>query len=344
MPWTPPQIRSVGYVIKKVDDWDVIVTDLQYLKNVLDGTEGQDVTFAQKVVVTQGLTSRPYVVETGWPASGDLTLRASSGSCYVMSPGTGTVYLLGNAYYTGTNWLRLQNANRAAMVSVFDGSVQFRQAPAGTGPITWSTVLTTYPSGGVAIGTAPTDPGQNNLQVQGGLTVGTNATSNVPVKLFETVLASAQSPVFFTSIPQTYRHLQLVVSARLTASISDAPVWIQLNYDTGSNYCFQSLTVVGSSVSGATSGATTRIGIGRAAGATSLPYYRGVMTATLFHYTQAAVKLVESTNTLATAATSMSSGQYYGLWANTSAITSITIFPDSAQFLADSMFTLYGLP
>jgi hypothetical protein len=68
------------------------------------------------------------------------------------------------------------------------------------------------------------------------------------------------------------------------------------------------------------------------------------MTATLFHYTQSAVKLVASTNTLATAATGMASGQYYGLWANTSAITSITIFPDSNQFTADSVFTLYGLP
>jgi hypothetical protein len=344
MPWTPPQIRPVGYIIKKADDWDVIVTDLQYLKNILDGTEGQDVTLAQKLVVTQGLTTRPYVVETGWPGTGALTLRASSGSCFVISPGTGTVYLLGNAYFSGTDWLRLQNANRAAMVSVFDGFVQFRQAPSGTGPITWATVLTTYPSGGVAIGNAPTDPGQNNVMVQGGLTVGTNATSNVPVKLFETVLASAQSPVSFTSIPQTYRHLQLVVSARLNASVTDAPVSIQLNGDTGANYAFQSLTVAGSSVAGATYGTATRIGIGRAAGASAPANYRGAMTATLFHYTQAAHKLVESTNTLATSTTAMTSGQYYGLWANTSAITSITIFPDSNQFVADSVFTLYGLP
>jgi hypothetical protein len=344
MPWTPPQIRPVGYIIKKADDWDVIVTDLQYLKNVLDGTEGQDVTFAQRFVVTQGLTTPPFVFEAGWPSSGALTLRARAGSCFVISPGTESVYVLGNAYYNGTDWLRLQTANRAAMVSVFDGFVQFRQAPSGTGPITWATVLTTYPSGGVAIGTAPTDPGQNNLRVQGGLTVGTNATSNVPVKVFETVLASAQSPVSFSSIPQTYRHLQLVVSARITASVTDAPVWIQLNNDTGSNYSFQSITVVGSNVIGGSTSATTRIAIGRAAGTTAPANYRGAMTATVFHYTQSAVKLVASSNTLATSATSLASGEYYGLWANTSAITSITIFPDSNQFAADSVFTLYGLP
>lgn len=50
MPWTDPVKRAVGYVIKKIEDWDVIVDDLLYLK----GKGGTKVTIENSLEVNPG--------------------------------------------------------------------------------------------------------------------------------------------------------------------------------------------------------------------------------------------------------------------------------------------------
>ncbi len=50
------------------------------------------------------------------------------------------------------------------------------------------------------------------------------------------VLASAQATIDFTSIPATYSHLLLVAKLRSTSAVTNGPVRLRFNADTGNNY------------------------------------------------------------------------------------------------------------
>jgi hypothetical protein len=157
-----------------------------------------------------------------------------------------------------------------------------------------------------------------------------------------TVGAGGSSTISFTSIPSTYKHLQLRVLNQWSAN--DRSALIRFNSDSGSNYSYHWLTGDGSS---ATASAGTS--------ATVIEYMYNFGSGYSSSYFGASVlDILDYANTNKYKTTRALSGFDYngsgrvqfqsGSWRNSgSAISSITITTQSGTFLEKSSFALYGI-
>jgi len=152
--------------------------------------------------------------------------------------------------------------------------------------------------------------------------------------------------ITFSSIPQTYKHLQVRAVIRSTEAGSGTNYYTNLNGDSGSNYAAHRLQGDGTSATAA--GAATQTGIftGRAPGGGTTT---GTMAALIFdihdyasttkYKTVRQLSGQDSNNTYAGLISLRS-----GLWQSTSAVTSITFTIDSpANFSTSTTFALYGM-
>jgi hypothetical protein len=160
-----------------------------------------------------------------------------------------------------------------------------------------------------------------------------------------TTLSTSTATVTFSSIPQTYTHLQLRIFGQ-SADIGGAfNVKTRFNSDTGNNYALHRLIGDGSS-------ATT-------AGVASTGFARlGVLNSSDFTnvFSANVADILDYTNTNKYT-TTRSLGGYTGgtggaigfvmyhssLWLNTAAITSIELTTDTGNFSQYSSFALYGI-
>lgn len=156
-----------------------------------------------------------------------------------------------------------------------------------------------------------------------------------------TVGAGGQSTISFTSIPSTYKHLQ-IRSSLLTAS-SGQVIKIQFNGDTSSVYAEHSLS--GNGTSAAADAVTSLSGgviFGRVVGA-STTYPTGIITDILDYTSTSKNKVIRSLGGF----DANGSGEINlvsSLWPSTSAITSISLSTFSgANFAQYSSFALYGI-
>jgi hypothetical protein len=162
----------------------------------------------------------------------------------------------------------------------------------------------------------------------------------------QVVLGAAAANITFTAIPQTYRHLLLVLSGRSDAAVAATPVHIRLNGDTGANYDTQRMNAAGTALAAVEFLAATAGFVGAVPGASAtagmagitrilLPDYRG--TARLKTWT---AEGGESQGT--------GTGQTFlrhdrGQWRSAVAITDVGVYPASGNFAAATVATLYGL-
>jgi hypothetical protein len=158
-----------------------------------------------------------------------------------------------------------------------------------------------------------------------------------------TVGAGGQTTISFTSIPSTYKHLQLRVFARTnrTPSATD-PMDVTINSDTGSSYAWHALYGGGS-----TAGA---VGLG----SQSRMYLSSMGSGSLGNYGVTIVDFLDYANTskyktmrALSGTDANGSGSIYlesDLWTSTSAITRLDLVSQSAStFLQYSSFALYGI-
>ena len=166
-----------------------------------------------------------------------------------------------------------------------------------------------------------------------------------------TVGSGGSSFAEFTSIPSTYKHLQIRMFSRYTGyQNSGAPVYLQFNSDTGSNYSlhrllgYANLSETGISASAAAN--QTYMQAGYTTGGSTTTNMFSIQTTDILEYA--------NTNTYKTIRTLngydsntdtgyRSAGIYSGSWRSTSAITSIKIFPDTDSWAQYSSFALYGI-
>ena len=99
----------------------------------------------------------------------------------------------------------------------------------------------TGPAGSPGGATGPTGPvgptGPNGSIGATGATGPTGPSAGGAVSLIQSlVLASPGAGFLFTSIPQTFNHLHLVIEGRSTASEENGNIFIELNGDGGANY------------------------------------------------------------------------------------------------------------
>jgi hypothetical protein len=158
---------------------------------------------------------------------------------------------------------------------------------------------------------------------------------NAMVALANLTLGSPAATVTFGSIPSTYRDLRLVVNVINTASSNQTN--IQLNADTGANYT--RVIMAGQAATGATSASASGTSIVCMGWSAPDASARTLLTAD-FMDSSASDKhktvLLRSNHLNEVDAVA-------ARWANTSAITSIKLYPDSSTFAAGSTFALYGI-
>ena len=158
--------------------------------------------------------------------------------------------------------------------------------------------------------------------------------------------SAGAASVTFSSIPQTFKHLQVRCTVRDTYTGTGTPsLGTRFNGDSSASYTYHALYGTGSSAVGTgATGYTYSYGMNSAGdGATASVYNANVMD--ILDYTS--TNKYKTTRTLSgvdynTASYSSYAGLYTTLWLNTAAITSIAIYPNvlHKQY---STFALYGV-
>jgi hypothetical protein len=150
--------------------------------------------------------------------------------------------------------------------------------------------------------------------------------------------------VTFSSIPSTYKHLQIRAIGRSDHAGSNVQLAMRFNSDTASNYSTHNALGIGSG-SGSTTGTanTNYIEVGQMAGATLTTSSYGVTIVDILDY--------QNTNKFK-ASRSLSgfdgngSGQVLlssGAWRSTSAVTTISLIAGAGNWTTPSSFALYGI-
>ena len=159
-----------------------------------------------------------------------------------------------------------------------------------------------------------------------------------------TVGSGGTGTITFSSIPSTYKHLQLRMIARCGSTASGGNyVNMRFNGDSGSNYSYHALLGDGSSATAAGLASQNTVYLQRIANNNDTSGVNGALIVDLLDYTD--------TNKYSTvrnlgAYDGNGSGRIYltsSVWMNTAAISSIVLTPESSTFNQYSSFALYGI-
>jgi len=154
------------------------------------------------------------------------------------------------------------------------------------------------------------------------------------------VLSSSASSVTFSSIPQTYKHLQVRLISQNDNSAS-TNAFLRINSDSGSNYAWHYLSANGSSVSSSAAASQSSVLFNSQSNGTANAFGSSVID--VLDYSAI------TKNKTVRIATSRSApfnniGLWSGLWADTSAVTALSFAnTNSTSFVAGSRFSLYGI-
>jgi hypothetical protein len=174
--------------------------------------------------------------------------------------------------------------------------------------------------------------------VLGSLSSGVAVSTSSYESIATVTATGGETQLNFTSIPATYKHLQIRGISRLSAQNYLA---MQVNTDSGTNYARHQLSANGSTVSAYGSITPSQIVfIGSSPSAAST---FGVLIINLIDYANTATyKTIRSFNGYDT----NGAGEVYltsGLWRSTAAITGISLNANSGTYEAGSTFALYGI-
>jgi hypothetical protein len=158
----------------------------------------------------------------------------------------------------------------------------------------------------------------------------------------------SETSITFSSIPSTYKHLQIRNIAKSTNTADGTlSVEVRFNGDTGSNYAYHELRGDGTSASTNAGATQTKIIVFNASLRESVSTSTfGVSLIDIHDYASTTKnKTVRSFSGMnknqGTQDDRISLGS--GLWMNTAAITSITLISTVSAFKAGSTFALYGM-
>lgn len=161
-----------------------------------------------------------------------------------------------------------------------------------------------------------------------------------------TVGSGGSSSISFTSIPSTYKHLQVRMLSRSTRGAATADAWFQINSDTGNNYAHHDLNGNGTSASAGANSGTTNIyfcyPIANIPASSATSGIFGTQVLDIHDY--ASTSKYKTTRMLGGFDANGSGSVYLssGLWQSTSAITSLTFY-NTSNWAQDTKFALYGI-
>lgn len=156
------------------------------------------------------------------------------------------------------------------------------------------------------------------------------------------VLASTATSVTFSSIPSTFKHLQVRYVVRQSTTGTIATTW-NFNGDSGANYAWHRMYGNGGSVGSDGTNAANQILSMTGPGGTDASGIFLVGIADILDYGSTAKNktiryATGSKNTSTTNFVALTSG----LWTSTAAVTSMTLGALSGSFAIGSRFSLYG--
>lgn len=156
-------------------------------------------------------------------------------------------------------------------------------------------------------------------------------------------LGSAQASLTFSSIPQTFTDLYLLVSARLSSTNSEG-LFVEFNGST-SGYSARDLYGTGSSAASSVNpyGITSKLFIGSQASSAQTSSTFNNTSVYIPNYTSSNAKSVSTENVMETNATATNMDVLAGLWTGTAAITSIVITSNNGNLVQYTSATLYGI-
>jgi len=162
-------------------------------------------------------------------------------------------------------------------------------------------------------------------------------------KIEEVTLSSSQASVTLGNggtIPQGYKTLKLIVSARSDASAVGVNMQLRPN---GSTANLSDRYLDGNGATAASGSEATVLWCGNATAATATANTFANDEITIPNYAGSTNKPVSIDSVTENNATTAYQDLIAGLWSNTAAITSLTVVSASGSFVSGSTFTLYGL-
>lgn len=157
-----------------------------------------------------------------------------------------------------------------------------------------------------------------------------------------TLLSGSQSSITFSSIPSTYKHLQIRMTTRADSGGTSSVFYVRLNSDTGSNYSRHWLRGDGSTVSANAGSGETQAWLGYTTSSGDAANIFSPHVMDILDYAS-----TNKNKTIRHLSGAIGSFLQVGLWSagwyNTAAVTSVTIFPTSNNFVSGSRFSLYGI-
>jgi hypothetical protein len=159
------------------------------------------------------------------------------------------------------------------------------------------------------------------------------------------------STVTFTSIPQTYTHLQLrgLVRVQSSGGVDGDNIKIQFNSDTATNYSRHGLVGSGTAATSFGAASASFAGVGIALRSAALANNFSVSIIDILDYANTnkykTTRAISGYDNNGTGSYPGYAVLYSGNWRSTSAITSIkfTTDADGTNFLQYSSFALYGV-
>ena len=161
-----------------------------------------------------------------------------------------------------------------------------------------------------------------------------------------TTLNSTTSSITFSSIPQTFTHLQLKIFARTNRALNTDYIGVQFNGDTtSSNYRYHTLYANGSAIGSGDGGNNSGIFMQRIAGNSANANVFGSIICEILDYSN--TNKNKTTREIG-GIDNNGDGEIHldsGLWISTNAVNSITVNAQggSSSFVQYSTFQLYGI-
>jgi hypothetical protein len=274
-------------------------------------------------------------------ASQNRTHASDRGKAVVDIPGIPTI---------GTATAAPESATVAFTANVKGGAALSWTALSNPGSITGTGSSSPVTVSGLTVGTSYTFTVQgSNSTGTGEYSVASNSAVPIASTSYESIATidgtGSSGTVTFSSIPSTYKHLQLRITAVGNAGAGGYPTslaYFRLNSDSGSNYYFHTLSGNGSSAS-SSNGTSTGDFFYLPGGNTS---YHGVVIIDILDYASTSktkvLRALNGTDRNGSGAIWINSM----LWNSTSAITNISLQGDASfhgSWTAGSKFALYGI-
>lgn len=160
-----------------------------------------------------------------------------------------------------------------------------------------------------------------------------------------TVDSGGASSITFSSIPSTFKHLQIRAIAKDTGTTygTGLQAYLRMNSDSGANYSYHFLRGQGSSAAAGGGGTYNQMYLGYYPGSSSNTYGFGVMVIDILDYANTnknkTARALSGDDLNGSGTIALTSG----LWQSTAAISTITITCNDVAFAQNSTFALYGI-